>query len=117
MRQLPHKATKRRSQRQEVALANDLAGLVQPGSGSLPHAKGDVRVRGKYRAECKFTRAKSYTLKIETLNKIRSECASDETPVLDLAFLDTNGRTTEHWVAIPYSVWLELQNKRNDVIS
>lgn len=111
MREFSGKKTKRRSRRQELDMADALAGRVQPGSGSLPHAKGDVRVRGKYRVECKFTRFKSYVLKLETLDKIRSECATDETPVLDLAFLDSNGKLDDHWVAVPYSVWLELQKK------
>jgi uncharacterized protein (AIM24 family) len=109
MRQFPHKKIKRLSRRQEVALANDTGSRVQTGSGALPWAKGDVRKKGKFRAECKFTRAKSYSVTIETLNKIRSECASDETPVLDLQFLDKHGAVDERWVLVPYEVWIASQ--------
>ncbi len=112
MRSLSGKNTKRLSKRQEMALAGDTDSLVQKGSGSLPWAKGDVRKRGRFRAECKFTRAKSYTLTIATLDKIRSECAMDETPVLDVTFLNKDGRTDEHWIMIPYDVWLEQQKEK-----
>lgn len=95
-----------------MKLATDTAGRTQLGSGALAWAKGDVRKRGKFRAECKFTRARSYILKVETLDKIRSECSFDETPVLDVTFLHKDGNTSEHWVMIPYDVWLESQKDK-----
>lgn len=99
------KRTKRRSQRQEKELAAATGGRAQKGSGALPHAKGDVRVRGDFRGECKFTKARSYRLTRETLDKIRSECSYDETPIVDVAFVSPEGRTEDRWVAMPYDVW------------
>lgn len=103
------KANKRRAQRQEEELAIDTGGSRQRGSGSLPWAKGDVRKKGSFRAECKFTRAKSYAVTRGTLDKIRSECEYDEYPVLDVSFLDGAGRTDERYIVVPYAVWLRLQ--------
>lgn len=109
MRQFVHKKIKRLSRRQELGLATDTGSQVQKGSGSLPWAKGDVRKRGTFRAECKFTRAKSYSVTRGTLDKIRSECASNETPLLDLQFLDKHGAIDDRWILIPYDVWLAQQ--------
>src|SRR6478735_4053434 len=111
MRSISAKNTRRLSRRQELKLANATDARQQKGSGALPWAKGDVRKKGKFRAECKFTRARSYILKIETLDKIRSECAFDETPVLDVTFHSKDGRTDEHWVMIPYEDWLKSQKE------
>jgi hypothetical protein len=109
MRQFEHKKIKRLSRRQELGLADDTDSRVQKGSGSMPWAKGDVRKRGVFRAECKFTRAKSYSVTRVTLDKIRSECETGETPLLDLQFLDQFGASADRWVMIPYDVWLNSQ--------
>jgi hypothetical protein len=82
MRSISAKNTRRLSRRQELKLANDTDAKQQKGSGALPWAKGD---------------------------KIRSECAFDETPVLDVTFHNKDGRTDEHWVMIPYDDWLKSQ--------
>jgi hypothetical protein len=71
--------------------------------------KGDVRFKGKFRAECKQTRLKSFSVTRAVLDKIRSECSFDEVPVLDVEFLSPVGRTEERFIVIPYNVWLELQ--------
>ena len=112
MRQFAHKKIKRLSRRQELGLATDTDSQAQKGSGALPWAKGDVRKRGAFRAECKFTRSKSYSVTRATLDKIRSECSVNETPLLDLQFLDKHGAVDERWVLIPYSVWLEQQQQQ-----
>ena len=103
------KAIKRRSRRQELQLADDTGARVQKGSGSIPHLKGDVRFKGKFRAECKQTRLKSFSVTRAILDKIRSECAFDEVPVLDVEFLSPVGKTEERFIVIPYNVWTELQ--------
>lgn len=111
MTQPSAKANRRRSRRQESQLANDTGGRVQRGSGSLPWAKGDVHKKGFFKAECKFTRKKSFSVTREILDKIRSECEFNETPVLDVTFVDANGKTDDHWICIPYEVWLRYQGK------
>lgn len=107
MKQISAKTTRRRSQRQERELAEDTGGRVQKGSGSLPWAKSDVtKVFGRYRAECKFTRARSFTVTRTILDKIRSECDFNEVPLLDVSFVSPMGKTEERWVCIPYAEWL-----------
>jgi hypothetical protein len=49
-------------------------------------AKGDVRKRGEARIECKFTRAKSFSLKLSELQKIETEAEGDETPAFYVEF-------------------------------
>lgn len=112
MRSISSKNTRRLSKRQELGLARATDSKQQRGSGALAWAKGDVRKKGTFRAECKFTRAKSFILKTEILNKIRGECSFDETPVLDILFMDKDGRTDEHWVVIPYETWLAQQKDK-----
>ena len=51
------KRQKKISAKQERRMAEDLGGRVQPASGAMKHAKGDVRVMGVVRAEAKFTTA------------------------------------------------------------
>ena len=55
-------ATIKDSQRQEKALARDLQGFVNPGSGNQWKRKGDVRTEEEL-FELKITSAKSYSLK------------------------------------------------------
>lgn len=102
------KKQRRRASRQERELAEATGGKQQRGSGALPWAKGDVRARGRYRAECKFTKARSYVVKRSILDKISSECSFGEVPVLDIAFVDSSGMTADRWVAVPYSCWEKL---------
>lgn len=106
-----NKGIRRRSRRQELQLAEEAGGRTQKGSGSLPWAKGDVRRKGKFRAECKQTRSRSFTVTRTILNKIRSECDFDEVPVLDVEFLGPGGRTEERYVVIPYEDWLATQEE------
>lgn len=105
------KQNKRRSQRQEAKLAEETGGKAQKGSGCLPWAKGDVRKKGSFRAECKFTKKRSFSLSREILDKIRGECEFNETPVLDVTFVDDQGRTEDHWVCVPYEMWLASNHK------
>lgn len=111
MRLLSSKENRRRSRRQELELASATGGRQQKGSGCLPWAKGDVRKKGNFRAECKFTRHASFSITRAILDKIRSECDYNETPVLDITFAEATGRTADRWVVVPYDVWLRLQNK------
>jgi hypothetical protein len=107
------RANRRRSRRQETRLANDTGARVQRGSGSLPWAKGDVRKRGIFRAECKFTKKKSFSVTRTILDKIRSECDYNETPVLDVTFVGEHGATEDHWVCVPYETWLAYQREHD----
>ena len=77
------------SQRQEKKAAEDVGGRVQAGSGNVKlGGGGDVRDPGKIRVECKYTEFDSYSLKYETMHKIKKHALEGglEAPVLQLAF-------------------------------
>jgi aromatic ring-cleaving dioxygenase len=89
------------SERQEAQVAKRLGGKVQPGSGSRTHYKSDVRVVGSRRVECKYTRAKSYRVTLEDLEKVVSECTTGEKPMFVIRFLDENNKTITEWAMMP----------------
>lgn len=96
---------RRMAGKMEKKVASSIGGRVQPASGALPFAKGDVRKKGVVRVECKATRHKQYPLKLEELRKITSECCFPETPAFAVTFADDNYREIETWVAVPKEVW------------
>jgi hypothetical protein len=76
------------SSKQERRVAEELGGRTQKGSGSQWFAKGDVRVPGHIRIECKTTSQRFYSLKLKDLQKIRKEALSgmDEDWALQVQF-------------------------------
>lgn len=54
-------------------MAEDLGGRIQPASGALSGAKGDVRKVGEIRGEAKTTSKSFFVLKLAELLKIRLE--------------------------------------------
>lgn len=111
----PTKAMKKLSQKQERRNAEMLGGRTQPGSGSSNRAKGDVRKLGEWRGESKFTFAKSYSLELDTLAKIASECGTGEKPVLFLDYKDkTTSRTKGKFVIMFEADFEELINATGD---
>lgn len=76
----------RRSQEQEKSAAKRYGGRTQAGSGSSWREKGDFREEGKHRGECKFTRARSFSLKLDELLKLEKEATGMETPLFEVEF-------------------------------
>lgn len=76
----------KRSRQQEKRAAKRTGGKLTPGSGNQPGAKGDVRVMGSVRIECKCTTAESFRLKLEDLMKIERAGESGENPILEIEF-------------------------------
>lgn len=105
---------KRASVRQENRIARDIDGRRQKASGATAHAKGDVRKAGSLRIEAKYTTAKSFSLKLADLVKIRSECTGRETPAFQITFMDRERRPIDEWMAVPYSVWRRLYAAAED---
>ena len=102
------KRNRRRAIKCEEKIARDLGGKRQKGSGCLSWVKGDVRVKGHYRIESKFTRRKSFTITLEDLCKIWSECGPNETPMFDITWVDpATLKTLEEWVLVPRSTFKE----------
>lgn len=79
---------KRRSKEQEQDIAEELGAHVQPNSGATTGYKGDVRKKGVFRLEAKFTHAESYSVHLEDLHKIAGECTGFEKPVIVIDFLE-----------------------------
>ncbi len=95
------KRQKKISSKQEKRLAQDLGGRVQPASGAMSHAKGDVRKMGDVRAEAKYTSKDNYILQKPDLDKIVQE-AGLESAVLQLSFLDRANRPMLEVAIFPY---------------
>jgi hypothetical protein len=100
---------KRLSMGQELDIAESLNARVQKGSGALPWAKGDVLKSGVFRVEAKYTEAKSYSVKLEDLEKIQGECQGAEFPVFVIDFKQ-QGKTRERVALIPFNILETLLN-------
>ncbi len=74
----------RRAPAQEAASARRLGGHTTKGSGS-GHEKGDVRVHGVVRVECKTTRHDSFRVTRAMVEKIEEAAlGAGEVPVLEV---------------------------------
>jgi len=77
----------KRSRAQEKAGAKKYGGSVQVGSGATRHAKGDVQRTGKHRIEFKSTTSRSFSVKLEDLDRIEKiAAAADEIPAFEVEF-------------------------------
>lgn len=90
-----------RAVRQEKETAARFKGFCTPASGSRD-IKGDVRVRGVARIECKTTKHKSFTVTLDMVRKIEEAAASTgEMPVLLVEFNDGDGRKLGEVAVVP----------------
>lgn len=84
---------------QESRVAERLGGETVVGSGA-GRMKGDVRLKGLARIECKTTMAKSYALTRETIDKVENAgTGAGEVPAIVVDFIRGDG-TVEHSVAV-----------------
>lgn len=98
-------ATVKDSQRQERALAKQLQGSVNAGSGNGWVRKGDVR-SDKELWECKITSAKSYSLKRADLNKLNEQALMDgRIPIFLIEFMQEG----ESFVVLSKDDYLEMR--------
>lgn len=82
-----------RAPAQERATAKRAGGVAVPQSGA-GIVKGDVRVSGIARIECKTTTRKSYAIKPELVDKLESAClGAGEIPIVEIEFLGPRKRT------------------------
>jgi hypothetical protein len=78
--------SRKRSRRQEKFLANKFRGQEQPASGAMWHAKGDVKT-DRLLFEAKTTGMRSYSLSVETMDKIAREAiGTNRKPALHIRF-------------------------------
>jgi Holliday junction resolvase len=104
--------TRKRSQRQEKGVAGLLLGRTVPASGAVRHGGYDVRKQGELTIECKYTSKKSYTLKLEDLQKVKAAALRNgaEKPLMTIRFVDVmHGRTIEEVVVMSLSYFEELR--------
>ena len=96
-----NKHNKVRAMDREKKLAKRLGGFAQPGSGSGDD-KGDV-ITDDYLIDDKFTDSKSYTVTVETLNKLSREARNhDKEPILLIKYTKKMPPfTPSEWCLIP----------------
>ena len=98
----------------EGSLASRLKGTLQPGSGALAGAKGDVKLdnpQHNFLMESKTTKGSSISLTREWCLKIYQEALEqNRVPALAFAFTYDSGvsEKRDRWVAIPEHVFAQL---------
>ena len=95
---------KRVSRRLEKKVANDIGGRWSPSSGAVGD-KGDVRLKGRYRIEHKFTKKPVYSLKLADLDKVESECYGEEKPAFVIAFVGETNKELDSVVLVRTGTW------------
>lgn len=89
------------AKQQEIDAAHLYGGFTTPRSGA-GNIKGDVRVKGKYRIECKCTSNKSYALNYEYLeNFIEQATSLGEDPIMQVHFITEMGIKKRGYLVIP----------------
>ena len=89
------------ARQQEVDAAKAYGGYTTSKSGA-GDVKGDVRVKGKYRIECKCTTKGSYALNYKYLeNFIEQATSLGEDPILQVHFIDEMGIKKRGYVVMP----------------
>lgn len=90
-----------RASKQERELAKRLGGKVTPGSGNKA-VKGDVRMRGVARIECKTTQHRSFSVTLDMVRKIEDAAlATDEVPIIVVEFNDGQGKKVAEVAVVP----------------
>lgn len=90
-----------RARKQEKTLAKRLGGRTTPASGSKDE-KGDVRVAGVVRVECKNTQAKSFSITQDMLDKIEAAAlGAGEVPAIQVDFISGQGKLQRSVVVMP----------------
>lgn len=112
----PHPAQNRAPQH-EAQAARRLGGHVVKGSGS-GFTKGDVRVPGVLRLECKTTSADSFRLTREIVRKIEDATAgTNELPCVEVEFLNAKGEREAAVCVMPSWALEMLTGGKADVVA
>jgi hypothetical protein len=79
------KKRKKKSDKQEKALAKKVGGKTQAGSGNQWHSKGDVEDE-EYLHECKYTKHKSFKVSVDLWEEIdeKAFAMGGKTPALEI---------------------------------
>lgn len=91
----------RRSKLQEREIAERVQGKITPGSGNQ-REKGDVRVKGILRIECKTTQCKSFSITRDMISKIEDAALPHgEIPAIVVEFIDADGNPLKEVAVVP----------------
>lgn len=94
----------RRAPKMEKEVAKRSGGRLVARSGA-GEVKGDVRIKGVARIECKVTKNKSFSVTLEMLEKIEAAGAEGaELPILVIEFIDGQGRKIKDVAVCPIYV-------------
>jgi len=105
----------RHGQKAEKKAANRLGGQARAGSGAIEGYKGDITLHD-YLVENKTTIHKSFSIKLEWLDKISREARTEgRIPALAVQFVDDEGNSVQHgrWVMVPeddFTEWLSADD-------
>ncbi len=101
-----------RSKKQEREIAKNIGGKVTPASGSKS-IKGDARLKGIIRLECKTTKNKSFSITLDMIEKIEQAALSaDEIPAIVLEYNDGDGKKIKDVAIIPTYALYELLERK-----
>ena len=107
-RKKPRKATPSASHIRSKAQEREIAARLVPRSGA-GMIKGDVRVTGVLRIECKTTKHKSFSVTLDMVRKIEEAAAqAGEMPALVIEFNDGAGNKVAELAVVPVYVLNEL---------
>jgi len=105
----------RRAPKQEKECAKRIGGTITPRSGA-GDVKGDVRIKGYARIECKTTLQKSFSITRELVRKIEEAALASqgELPAFCIEFLNPDGERDCEIAVVPVFVleMLGLQRTR-----
>lgn len=105
-----------RAPKQELLVANRLGGRTTPASGSKD-IKGDVQVAKVIRVECKNTEAKSFSVSLEMIRKLKRESLGHgETCAIEIDFIDNKGNVRESVAIVPSHLLDEIAEVRRKTI-
>lgn len=94
-------ASHRRAPKQETEIAKLVNGRKTSASGAK-HEKGDVRLKGRARIECKTTKHKSFSVTMDMVERLEEEAAlAGELPFFVIEFCDDRGRKIKDVAVCP----------------
>lgn len=103
----------RRSPKQESEIANR-GGIRNPGSGSGPNHKADIRKYGGcFRIEAKSTGKASFSISLKDWRKVEDAAYPNrEEPMMIIEFIDDAGRPIKELAVVPLWIAEEWASER-----
>lgn len=102
-------ASVKRSKVQEAETAKRVGGKVTKASGAQPFEKADVRVKGVARLELKTTKARSFSVTADMIDKIEAQALqAGELPLMEIE-IDNAGKPRSCYVVPTWAMDALLQ--------